>query len=117
MSRRRKLPPLPERYIRTFLAAIVCTDRGQHPRARIADVSGAALPGEDPALCWVAYERGDVMETWMQADGWRTYTFACRRCRRNVPLTELRLIMAVKALDKSGRGDGRPVLDVSLIPT
>jgi hypothetical protein len=123
MSRRRKLPPLPEGYFRTFFAAVVCTDRGQHAEAGIASVSGAALPGQSPSLCWVAYERGEVMETWMSADGWRTYTFTCRRCPskrghpRTVPLTETRLIAAVTALDKSGLGDGRPVLDISLIPT
>jgi hypothetical protein len=65
----------------------------------------------------VAYEHGEAMETWMDAEAWRTYSFQCRRCRRNVPLRELRLIRAVTALDKSGVGDGRPVLDISLIPT
>jgi hypothetical protein len=120
LSRRRELPPLPPGYVRSFLAAIVCTGRQSHAEARLADVSGAALPGEDPSLCWVAYERGDVMDTWMAADGMRTYTFRCRRCPsargrpRTVPLTELHLMAAVIALEKAGQ---RPVLDVSLIPT
>jgi hypothetical protein len=114
MSRRRKLPPLLPGYTRTFLAALVCTDRGQHARARIADLSGAALPGEDPSGIWIQYDRCEVADTWMAADGWRTYTFTCRRCRRNVELREPRLIAAVTALKTSGAGDGRPVLDISL---
>jgi hypothetical protein len=114
MSRRHKLPSLPEGYIRTFLIAVVCTDRGQHARARIADLSGAALPGEDPSLCWVEYVQGELVEQWMSAEAWRTYTFDCRRCRRHVQLREPRLIAAVTALDKSGVSDGRPVLDISL---
>lgn len=113
MSRRRKLPPLPDGYTRTFLTKIVCSDAGQHPRARIADMSGAALPGEDPSLCWVEYAQGEAVENWQSADGWRTYTFDCRRCKRHVELTELRLIAVVTALDKSGVSDGRPVLDIS----
>jgi hypothetical protein len=113
LSRRRTLPPLPDGYIRTFLAKIVCTDLGQHPQAKIADLSTAALPGEDQALCWVQYQKGDAADTWLAADGWRTYTFDCRRCKRHVKLTEPRLITAVTALDKSGVSDGRPVLDIS----
>lgn len=113
MSRRRKLPPLPEGHVRTFLAAVVCTDRGQHPRARIADLSGAALPGEDPSLCWAEYVLGEPVTEWMAADGWRTYAFRCRRCGRHVELREPRLIAAVTAIEKSGVSDGRPVVDIS----
>ena len=113
MSRRRKLPPLPPGYIRTFLSVAVCTDRGQHARAKIADLSGAALPGEDPSLLWQQLEHGEPAGTWMTADGSRTYEFDCRRCRRHVELTEPRLIIVVTAQEKSGVADGRPVLDIS----
>jgi hypothetical protein len=65
---------------------------------------------------WVQYSDGEIAGTWMAADGWRTYTFACRRCPRNVELREPNVIAAVTALEKSGVGDGRPVLDISLIP-
>lgn len=113
MSRRRKLPPLPDGHVRTFLAAVVCTDAGQHARARIADVSGAALPGQDPSHCWVEYVLGEPVEQWMAADAWRTYEFDCRRCKRHLELREPRLIVAVAALRNSGIHDGRPVLDIS----
>jgi hypothetical protein len=46
----------------------------------------------------------------MAADGWRTYTFDCRRCGRHLPVREPRLILAITALDT---GDHRPVLDIS----
>jgi hypothetical protein len=113
MSRRRKLPSLPEGYVRTFLAKIVCTDLGQHSQAKIADLSGAALPGQDPSLCWLQYVQGEPADQWMAADGWRTYIFDCQRCRRHVKLTEPRLILAVSALAKTGVSDGHPVLDIS----
>lgn len=113
MSRRSKLPPLPEGHVRTFLAKIVCTDLGQHAPAKVADLSTAALAGESPSLCWVQYVQGEPAEQWMDADGWRTYTFDCQRCGRHVKLTEPRLILAVSALDKTGVSDGHPVLDIS----
>lgn len=113
MSRRRKLPPLPDGYHRSWLTAVVCTDGGQHARARIADVSGAALPGENPSLVWVQFVQGEPAENWMSAEGWRTYEFACRRCKRHVELTEPRLITVVTALARSGVDDGRPVVDIS----
>lgn len=116
MSRRRTIPPLQPGYHRVFLALICCTDKGQHARARIGDLSGAALPGEDPAISWAYYEQGELVEPRMGPDGWRTYTFRCRRCRRDKPLREPLLIAAVTALDKSGIGDGRPVLDISRLP-
>jgi hypothetical protein len=49
----------------------------------------------------------------MGADGWRTYVFDCRRCRRHVPVREPRLIIAVVTLDAAGTRDGRPVVDIS----
>lgn len=113
MSRRRKLPPLPEGHIRTFLVKVICTDRGEHAPAKIADLSGAALPGQNPSQCWVQYVKGEPAEQWMGADAWRTYTFDCPRCKRHVQLREPRLMAVVAALDKSGVSDGRPVLDMS----
>jgi hypothetical protein len=113
VSRRRKLPPLPPGHIRTFLSVVVCTDGDQHARAKIADLSGAALPGEDPSLLWQQLEHGESVDAWMTTNGSRTYEFGCRRCLRHVELTEPRLITVVTALEKSGVGDGRPVLDIS----
>jgi hypothetical protein len=114
MSRRRKLPPLPAGQLRTFPIAVVCTDGGQHPEAAIGDLSGAPLPGENPSNVWMLTQRGEPVPGWMGGDGWRTNTFTCRRCKRNVPLREPRVMRAVALLAKSGVGDGRPVLDISL---
>lgn len=119
MSRRVELPGLPEGHVRTFAAKIVCTGGGRHAPVKIADLATAGLPGGDPSLCWVAYQHGEVMDTWMSAEGHRTWTFTCRRCPsergnpRTVPLTEQRLIRAVTGLKNSGVSDGRPVLDIS----
>jgi len=113
MSRRRKLPALPPGYIRHFAVSVICTDGDQHSPARIADVTGAALPGEDPSVMWRQSEQGKTVTARMADDGWRTFTFNCRRCGRHLRLREPRLILAATALAKSGVGDGHPTLDIS----
>lgn len=79
-------------------------------------MTSAPLPGEDPASAWTYYERGELVEPWMGADGWRTYTFRCRRCGRDKPVREDKLMMIAAVLPKSGIDDGHPVLDISIIP-
>ena len=115
MSRRRKLPPLAPGYIRAFSIAVVCTDRGQQPEAGIANLSGAPLPGQDPALIWQQTEHGEPVTGWQHADGFRTFRFACGRCGRDIRLREPNVLAVAAALPKSGIGDGRPVLDISLL--
>jgi hypothetical protein len=115
VSRRRKLPDLPPGQVRTFSIAVVCTDRGQHPEAGIASLSGAPLPGQDPGLVWQQAEHGEPVTSWMQPDGWRTFRFTCSRCGRDVRLREPNVLAAAAVLPKSGVGDGRPVLDISLL--
>jgi hypothetical protein len=115
VSRRRKLPPMPPGYIRAFSIAVVCTGHDRHPRAAIANLSGAALPGGDPADMWQQTQHGESVTGWMQADGWRTFRFACGRCGRDVRLREPNVIAAAAALRAADTTQSRPVLDISLL--
>lgn len=99
-----------------YAAAVICTDRGQHARARIASLTAAPDAGQDPSQLWVQYEQGAVAGTWMGADGWRTYRFTCPRCGRNVPLREPKAITVVAVLRHADDVGVPPALDISALP-
>jgi hypothetical protein len=74
VSRRRKLPPLPPGHVRQVATVVICTNEDQHPRIPIATVTGAPLPGQDPAAIWHQEVRGAAVDEWMDGTtGWRTY--------------------------------------------
>lgn len=116
MSRRRELPPVPEGYTRTFTVAVICTDRGQHPKAVIANLTEAASTGTDAApVIWQQTEHDAPVTDWRPADGTRTFRFACPRCGRDVRLREPNVLAAIGVLREAAGGHARPVLDISAI--
>jgi hypothetical protein len=117
VSRRRKLPPLREGYTRTYLVAVVCTSRGTHAEAGIAnlgefvDVAGAV------SVLWQHAGHPDPLTGWQAPDGSRTFRFRCPRCPsergrpRDVQLREPHVLAYIDALRTADRI--RPVLDIS----
>jgi hypothetical protein len=111
VSRRRKLPTLSPGYIREFTVAVVCTDRGQHPEALIADLADRMADG---TLVWADNAPAPVTG-WEAADGSRTFRFTCNRCGRDVRLREPNVLAVIDTLREAGTTRSRPVLDISLL--
>lgn len=88
---------------------VVCTDRGQHPRARVtvsdALADGSAGWGQTPGWDVISDARPDAL----------TLRFFCRRCRRDVRLHEDKALAALEAL-RQATGDDHAVLDISALP-
>lgn len=115
MSRRRKLPPLPEGYTPAFVVAVVCTDRGQHAEAGLAKLGEFVDVAGTVAVLWQQTERGAPVTDWRPADGSKTFRFTCRRCGRDARLREPNVIAAMEALRPDSAPLARPVLNISLI--
>ena len=113
MSRRQKLPP-PNPAVALFNASVVCTDRGQHPRALIA-----RLVDEAPAVTgkrWTAWQdtpSNDLLSGQHAPESPDTLRFFCRRCRRDVRLRTPNVLAALDALRQVQ--EGHLSLDISLL--
>lgn len=114
MSRRQKPPPNPA--LRPNNAAVVCTDRGQHPEAIIADFSVDTDGPEDApvtGITWMQTPNSDLVARQLP-DGSLTYRFRCRRCRRDVRLRHPKLAAIVTGMYQAPGGKrGRLILDIS----
>ncbi len=119
MSRRRKLPRLPDSYRRAYLVAVVCTGRRSHPEAVIAKLGQFADVDGTIRVLYQKASHPDPLTGWQKPDGDRTFCFRCCRCPsdrgkpRDVRLHEDRVLEAMEAL--RALGVPVPVIDVSTV--
>ena len=117
MSRRRKIPPLREGYTRVYLVAVVCTGRGAHAEASIANLGEFVGIDGTVSVLWQEAKHPDLLTGWRDPDGCRTFRFRCPRCPsergrpRDVRLHEPKVLAYMEALRSTARM--RPVLDIS----
>jgi hypothetical protein len=114
VSRRRKLPP-PNPACVPFNAAVVCTDRGQHPEALIARFVDEQDPGAGRGIVWQQTPHEDLVAD-VRPDRSQTFRFACKRCGRDVRLREPSVLAAIDALRQAGESHKRLILNISLLP-
>ncbi|MGH3186758.1 MAG: hypothetical protein ACRDPY_45540 [Streptosporangiaceae bacterium] len=110
MSRRRTPPP-PNPAVIPFSAVVVCTDRGQHPRALITRLGDQRAGGAGIAYL-VMRRQGELVSGHHAPDAPDTIRFACSRCSRDVRLRAPNVLAALDALREVQ--DGRLTLDISL---
>lgn len=110
MSRPRKPAP-PDPAVIKLPGRVACTDRGQHPEARITPF--ADEPGEDRKVTCAETPQWDVIAD--SRPGTLTLRFACRRCGRDVRLREPNVLAVIDVLREAAGGDDRLVFDISLI--
>jgi hypothetical protein len=113
MSRRKKLRPLQDgQQARPYMVVIACTDRGQHPEARLAVLGQFAGVDGTVRVLWQRAGHPDPLTGWQAPDGSLNFEFTCRRCCRNFRRREPGVLATMDALRATGRA--RPVLDISL---
>lgn len=106
--------PEPDPDVIELPGRVVCTDRGQHPRARVTAFAdpgdgSSAVPGMTAQMTpqWdvIADSRPDAL----------TLRLFCRRCGRDVRLKEETLLTAINSL-RQASGNEHVVLDISALP-
>jgi hypothetical protein len=88
----------------------VCTGRQQHAEARITSFAEESGPDGGRRLIFQETPGWDVLAETGPSKG-ATYRFRCRRCRRDVQLSEQTLMAVIDALRAAGE---RLRLDISL---
>jgi hypothetical protein len=122
---RRRPPPKPSIYAIPFNGAVVCTDRGQHPEAVIAefadwhkwaaDFEDMQDSGSGPDARWRQTPHEDLVSSRHTPAAPDTLRFFCRRCGRDVRLRAPNVMAAIDALREVGGNRKRLILDVSLL--
>lgn len=106
--------PEPDPAVIELPGRVVCTDRGQHPRARVtafADPGGAG--SAESGMTAQMTPQWDVIAD-LRPDA-LTLRFFCRRCGRDVRLREATVLTAIDAL-RQASGSDHVVLDISALP-
>ena len=112
MSRRHKAPPPQPGTVDVPTVAIICSDAGQHPAARLYDLLDGRDIGRGETVLWV----GESPERSFAGDV-PVYAFRCRRCGKDVPLRLPTLLAEIDAARVARPGRARPVVDISRLRT